>query len=448
MPQGNSPENDVESAAAIRGPLKSSTKDLDVAGHAHSHALAAGLMFAVLSLVLLLVGIGRPATMFFDEGYFVPEARALIQGVPNPAPYVSSLAKPPMGKILMAMGIKIAGDNPFGWRFAGAVCGAFTVVAVYLWTFLLTRAWGSASLAAGLALLNNFLFVMSRVATVDVFLVFFLTWSLVAFTASIALDVGHVLRRVLLCVSGVLIGLAGACKWNAIDTLAVYLLVALFLLWRSRAAAVGAFGEIFGYAQSIRQIGIPVLFIALLVAPVLSYGLAFWPICRLLHLPFTPREIAAINAFMWRFNRTTAVNPFITMPWYSWPLNLKPQLALSYLVGNPVTTWGGLLALGLCLRRLWKTITLSEGLVSLLFAANYLQWSVTPQKGLYYYYYYPCVIILGVAVAVALRILPARVFGTRISMLVAVAAAIFFARSYPQMAHLEAPWDCVFGCGP
>jgi len=47
-------------------------------------------------------------------------------------------------------------------------------------------------------------------------------------------------------------------------------------------------------------------------------------------------------------------------------------------------TWAGLLALVLCLRRFWEAISLPEGLVLLLFAANFLQWTVTPQSGLYY----------------------------------------------------------------
>jgi hypothetical protein len=71
---------------------------------------------------------------------------------------------------------------------------------------------------------------------------------------------------------------------------------------------------------------------------------------------------------------------------------------------------------------------------------------VTPEKGLFYYYYYPCVMILGVAIAVAMRSLPARVFGLRISLLLLLAAAIFFLWCYPRMAHLEAPWDCALGC--
>ena len=68
----------------------------------------------------------------------------------------------------------------------------------------------------------------------------------------------------------------------------------------------------------------------------------------------------------------------------------------------------GLLALVFCLRQFWKDDCLPEALVLLLFTANFFQWAVTPQSGLYYYYYYPCVMIFGVAIAVALRSLPAR----------------------------------------
>jgi dolichyl-phosphate-mannose--protein O-mannosyl transferase len=117
-------------------------------------------------------------------------------------------------------------------------------------------------------------------------------------------------------------------------------------------------------------------------------------------------------------------------------------------MGNPAVTWVGLAALAICLRRLWKVVTFQEGLVVLLFAANYLQWAVTPEKGLFYYYYFPSVMILGVTVAVALRGLPSHIFGVRISLLLLLAAATIFLKCYPQMTYLQAPWDCALGCWP
>jgi dolichyl-phosphate-mannose-protein mannosyltransferase len=406
------------------------------------------MMFGLAALALLLPGIGTPPRMYFDEPYFVPEARALIQGKPNPAPDAPPLAKPPLGKLVMALGMEAAGDNPRGWRIAGVVCGALTVIAVYLWSYLLLQDSSLASLAAGLALFNNFLFVMSRIATVDVFLLFFLMWSLVAYTAAITLEVGPGTRRILFCSSGLLVGLAGAVKWNAIDTLAVFFLVTFALLWASRRTPADSRPSLSPYLRNVKEIGLPVLLFGLIVAPIASYSLAFWPVCRITHRPFSLHELAAMNVFMWHFNKTTVVNPFLISPWYSWPLNLSPMRVLSYLVGNPIITWGGLAALALCLRRFWTSDTLAKGMVLLLFAANYFQWAVTPQKGLYYYYYYPCVMFVGVAIAVATRSLPSSVLGLRVNFVLLAAAAIFFVRCYPQMAHLEAPWDCAFGCWP
>ncbi|HJX96206.1 MAG TPA: phospholipid carrier-dependent glycosyltransferase, partial [Candidatus Acidoferrum sp.] len=163
-------------------PPGGSAKEVPLKANALRRPFVIAISFGLATLALLLAGLGTPKVMFFDEAYFVPEARAFIQGIPNPDPQAPPLAKPPLGKLIMAIGMKAAGDNPFGWRIAGAVCGALTVVAVYLWVYLLLQNASLAFLAAWLTLFNNFLFVMSRIATVDVFLMFFLMWSLAAFT--------------------------------------------------------------------------------------------------------------------------------------------------------------------------------------------------------------------------------------------------------------------------
>jgi dolichyl-phosphate-mannose-protein mannosyltransferase len=408
--------------------------------------LVAAMILGVVSLSFLLAGIGRPAFMYYDEGVYVPEARSFVQGQMDADTKMHNLARPPFGKVLMAIGMKAAGDTPFGWRAASAVCGALTLVAVYIWTLLLLRDPNVAFFAACLALFNNFLFVMSRVGMMDSFLVFFLMWSLVAFTAAIGMDLSARSRRFPFVCSGVLMGLAGACKWNAIDTLAVLVVVSFALLWVARRSPAGSVASLVPYARNIQQIGILTLLLGLVVAPMISYSLTFWPLCRLLQQPFGLTELVAIHRYMWHLSTHWVTNKAITSAWYTWPLNTSPQRALSYLVANPVVAWGGLVAVIFCLRRFWKTWDLAEGLVVLLFAANYFQWAVTPEKGLMYYYYYPAVMILGVAIAVALRSLPRDVFGVRISLVLVVAAAAVFLWCYPRMMNLEAPWDCALGC--
>jgi dolichyl-phosphate-mannose--protein O-mannosyl transferase len=108
--------------------------------------------------------------------------------------------------------------------------------------------------------------------------------------------------------------------------------------------------------------------------------------------------------------------------------------------------WGGLVALVVCLRRFWKSLAFAEGLVVLLYAANLLQWAVTPAKSTFYYYYYPAAMFLGVAITLAVHNPTRRVLGARVSFLVLMAAGVVFLWCLPKMAHLQAPWDCALGC--
>jgi dolichyl-phosphate-mannose-protein mannosyltransferase len=443
---GRSPTIAVSQGSMEFGSAKDLSGKSSVLPRIRRHPAITALLFGVGALSLFLIGLGKPAAMYWDEAYFVPEARAFVSGTPNPHPEVPPLCKPPLGKLLMAVGMRAAGDTPLGWRVAGAVCGALTLVGLYLWTFVLLGDSRLAFLAAGLTLINNFLFVMSRIAIVDAFLMVFLIWSLATYTAALVLDIGVGIRRFLFGCSGVLVGLAGACKWNAIDTLAVFFLISFVLLWVARRPSAEANSSLSRCAHHMQLIGVPNALLGMVVAPILSYSLTYWPLCLIIHRPFGIHELVSMNVFIWHFNSTVINNKFIASAWYAWPLKLSPQRALSYLVGNPVVTWGGLVALGLCLRRFWKTVALPEGLVLLLFTANLLQWAVTPGKGTFYYYYYPCVMILGVAIAVAARSLPPRVFGIRISLLLLVAAIAVFVWCYPRMAHLDTPWDCALGC--
>jgi len=41
------------------------------------------LILGVVGLLVFLAGIGRPARMFYDEGYFVPEARTFRLSTPS-----------------------------------------------------------------------------------------------------------------------------------------------------------------------------------------------------------------------------------------------------------------------------------------------------------------------------------------------------------------------------
>jgi hypothetical protein len=72
-----------------------SAKEIPDQAHVLRRPFATAIIFGLATLALLLAGLGRPKAMFFDEAYFVPEARAFIQSVPNPDPQAPPLANPP-----------------------------------------------------------------------------------------------------------------------------------------------------------------------------------------------------------------------------------------------------------------------------------------------------------------------------------------------------------------
>jgi len=147
------------------------------------------VLVSALSLGARVWRISTPGDrngLIFDEKYYVNAARVLLHlSIPchggNCQPYASMTPgidpnpeHPPLGKLLIAAGMKLYGDNPFGWRFFPIVFGSLAILAIY---WLVRSAGGGSWLAAGAASLmavDNLSLVHGRIATLDVFVVTFM----------------------------------------------------------------------------------------------------------------------------------------------------------------------------------------------------------------------------------------------------------------------------------
>lgn len=190
---------------------------------------------SVFSLAARAWRIGTPGDpsggLIFDEKYYVNAARVLLHlPVPCPGghcdPYASmtpgidpTSEHPPLGKLLIAAGMKLYGDNPFGWRFFPVVFGTLAILAIY---WLVRTAGGGSWLAVGAASLmatDNLLLVHGRIATLDIFVVTFMLVGVALYLR------GHPI------LAGVTLGL-GAC----VKLVAPQALIALLLLELGRFA--------------------------------------------------------------------------------------------------------------------------------------------------------------------------------------------------------------------
>ena len=161
-----------------------------------------------VAALLRFSALGFPPKLVFDELYYVRGAYSLLEfgyegnwakdeGTFATGDYShlstngDYVVHPMVGKLLIALGMKVAGVNPFGWRLSAAVFGTLTVLIVALLARSMLRStlWGG---AAGLLLaVDGEAIVMSRTALLDGFLTFFL----VATLALLWLDRRWIRRR-------------------------------------------------------------------------------------------------------------------------------------------------------------------------------------------------------------------------------------------------------------
>ncbi len=180
-------------------------------------AALAPIVIALLSLVLRLVNLATPKGYVFDEVYYVDGARDFLKfGVEVSDNGPEFIVHPPVGKWLIAGGIKIFGNNEFGWRFAVALVGTLLIllfarlVHVLFFSPLLTALGGALMAMDGLALVH------SRTALLDLFLTFFVL---------LAVYLWHQERHWWAAIS---MGLAIGTKWSAAYFLAIIALISLY----------------------------------------------------------------------------------------------------------------------------------------------------------------------------------------------------------------------------
>jgi dolichyl-phosphate-mannose-protein mannosyltransferase len=378
---------------------------------------------------LRLYRLAQPDEKVFDEVYYASDA-CWYAGHPYQECGLKedterSWVHPPLGKILIAMGIDGFGNRPFGWRFTAAVAGTATVGLVGALAFLLFASVGWAAVAALLAGTEHLLFVQSRVAMLDVFLAFFVV---LAFLLLVA-DRLHPIRfRPFRLAAGAALGAAVAVKWSGV--LALLAAIVLAVVWeRTRRKEAG---EEHPLRRTFREEGLA-LYLALTIVPLLAYAVTWipWLAERSFDVAEWTRHHGDMAGYHLGLDTTgedgEPIHPYMSRAW-SWFLLTRP---VSYFwrgepsccaeilgIGNPLLFWGALLvvpylALAWRTRRDWRAGAL---LVPIL--AQFLPW-LAVSRPLFLFYMVPVTPFLAIGTAFAIRDL----LGVRLDHRVALAGA-------------------------
>ena len=174
-------------------------------------------LIAGLGFLLRVINLATPKGLVFDEVYYVDAARDFLAfGVEVAKDEPEFVVHPPLGKWFIAIGIRLFGDNEFGWRFATAVAGTISIILIGLIAQRLFRSQFLTLLATFLAAVDGLALVHSRTSLLDNFL------------TTLILTATYFFIRKNYVVTAIFLGLALGTKWSALYFIAVFGAVALY----------------------------------------------------------------------------------------------------------------------------------------------------------------------------------------------------------------------------
>ena len=136
-----------------------------------------------MSAVLRLIWLDRPAgLLIFDETYYVNVARILLRLPQQPnvwpaaIPGIDSVNQehPLLAKLLIALSMSVLGDNGWGWRLPSVIFGLLSIFVLYLLLKKTSKNPLIALMGSFLFSFDTLVFVHSRIATLDIFVLGFM----------------------------------------------------------------------------------------------------------------------------------------------------------------------------------------------------------------------------------------------------------------------------------
>ena len=391
----------------------------------------------IFSLAVKIYDIRKPDRYYFDEIYFAFTANEMAQwhkagwryvpGAPKGVAY--EWTHPPLGKEITAIGIKIFGNNPVGWRIFQVLFGAAGTIIIYFLVTELFRNKLAGLFASVIYTFESMTFVLSRISMVDIYLVTFMQLSLLFLLRFI-----NYKKLKSLAASGFFIGCAISVKWNGIFGL--FFLCAITLLYLSYTQESFKIPVIKpGFIRIKNPVSTILLF--LIILPLFIYFLTYIPF---LLTGNSFHDLLILQRSMYYYHKNLhATHPYSSL-WWQWPVMLKPvfmylkpvgnNASFIYAIGNPFIWWTGSLftVAGLIYSLVRRNLGVLLAVMGLL--AFWVPWIISPRALTFIYHFFPSVTFMIIITAYFLSLLWQRAGYFRylvcIYLLVAVITFCYF----------------------
>lgn len=379
---------------------------------------------------------------YFDEIYHARTAWENLNGI-----YPYEISHPPLGKLIIAIGIGIFGMSPFGWRFMGTLFGVMMLPIIYIFAKKLFGGRSVPTLCALLLATDFMHFVQTRIATIDTYGVIFIMLMYLFMYLFIAEEgEGAISRRARrsLAASGIFFGLGAASKWTAI-----YAGGGLAVIW----AAYWVINRRRGFKEFLKNVGLCLIFFVLIPAGIYYISYAPYGAAAGLDAPgmFFTREYADIvidnQKFMFSYHAGLVAEHPYSSKWYQWMLDIRPILYyLDYFDDgtrasfgafvNPALCWGGLISLFVLLTTAIARRDRAAAFILAGYLAQLLPW-ILISRLTFEYHYFPCTIFLVLSLGYSFKLMREnrRAWKWYLGGFAAVSAGLFV-MFYPALSGL------------
>ncbi len=381
-------------------------------------------------------------SFYFDEIYHGRTAYEYVNNLP-----IYETTHPPLGKLLMTIGIGLFGWNSFGVRFMGVLFGILMIPCFYhLSRRLFKYNW--------IALLTTIVFSFdfmhlshSRIASIDAFMVFFVVAAftlMVEFVEEYKTNGFSNKAKLFLGISGAMFGCGAAVKWAAIYSgigLCAIYIYAIAVRYKTKKNS----DEIF--TLLLWSLGLYAL------VPFLIYYFSYLKYFACFGQTLTFQNFWAAQNHMYSYHSNlTATHPY-SAAWYDWIIDLKPlwmhqgvllsntQRETIATMNNPILVWGGLA--GIIYTIVWcvkqRKMPLSAFVILAGYFSQILPWMLVT-RCTFVYHYFPMIAFLALGLGFYWKKFVAEKgkipWGAVTLCLVAV---VLYAAFYPVLTGIPAP---------
>jgi Gpi18-like mannosyltransferase len=350
--------------------------------------------------------------MYFDEIY---HARTAYEHLNRMRPY--EWTHPPLGKIFISIGIFLFGMNPFGWRIVGTLIGIAMIPMMYLFALKIFKKSKLAFITAFLISFDFMHFSQTRIATIDVYAVFFVIlmyYFMYQFVSRNFYDKEFKSSLKYFMLSGISFGLGAASKWSCLYGGAGLAIILLSYIIFNYIEIKKLHKKLKLQEEEIpleKLIGMKKIF-GINVRRIILYGIVFFILIPIViyilsYIPYllVPGsrgliEILDYQKSMYEYHSTlVATHPFAS-PWWEWPLIIRPiwyytgqgyiasgKVSSIVSMGNPAIWWTGIVTMILTLIITVKERDKKGAFILIAIASQYVPWMLVPRLIFIYHYF-------------------------------------------------------------